>query len=165
MLRLFGCVLLVAAGALAGNARLTAIKRRVRFLEDMDAALGTLQSRIETLLSPLPDVFGDLAAGGGESVRGFFACLALSQGERPLEEVWAGALAAAELPEPERRILAPLGQTLGRYDVGRQSAEIGLVREGLRHLAASLRGEIAVRGRGYVGLGASAGALLALLLL
>lgn len=160
-----GCLLLVAAGMLAGHARTAALKERERFLGEMDAALGTLQNGIEGLLAPLPDLFEELAKRGGESVRGFFACLALSQGETPLGNAWERALNAAGLTEEERFALLPLGQVLGRYDAGRQSGEIGLARSELRRLAAGVRSELDTRGRTYVGLGASAGALLALLLL
>lgn len=150
---------------LAGRAKTAALKGRERFLGEMDAALGALQNGIEGLLAPLPDLFAELAERGGESVRGFFACLALSQGETPLGEAWVRALAAAGLTEEERQVLLPLGHVLGRYDAGRQAGEIGLARSGLRRLAGKVRGEIDTRGRTYVGLGASAGAILALLLL
>lgn len=163
--RMIGCVLLAAAGAMAGNARLSAVRRRIRFLEDMDGALGIVQGRLEALLSPLPDVFEFLAVEGAVSVRGFFTCLILGQGERPLSSVWDSALDSLALPETERRLLSPLGRILGRYDAGRQSAEITLVRDGLRRLSSELREELRTRGRSYVGLGASAGAMLALMLL
>ena len=72
--------------------------------------------------------------------------------------------ACSSRPERDRTALAGLGAVMGRYDAERQAAELALVRQRLSDSAQALEREIIARGRHYAGLGAAAGAILAVML-
>ena len=157
-LRLLGGGLLALGGALLGREKRLELTCRARCLRGLAAALGRAEGELETLRSPLEEIFAHV------SDVPFFALLSAGFGREPLERLWRRAAAAQELAEGEREALAALGAVLGRCGAERQCAEIGLVRRRLSDAAAALERELALRGRRYDGLGAALGAIVAAVL-
>ena len=157
-LRLLGGGLLVLAGALLGLDRLTARRRELSCLRGLVAALGLLAGELETLQSPLGELFSR------RTDCPFFRLVAAGFGGEALERLWSRAAQAQPIPAEERAALASLGGVLGRSGVQRQCAEIALVRRRLADRADALEREIAARARRFPLLGAALGAIVATLL-
>ena len=156
--RLLGGALLVAAGALFGCGRACALKRRLALLRELDAGLGLLAEELTALRAPLPQIFAR------ERDRPFFSLLYAGFGMEPTERLWRRAAEALDIGEADRAAIASLADVAGRYEAERQAAEIGRVRRRLETSAAALETELQGRARTFVGLGASFGAILAVLL-
>lgn len=164
-----GCAFaLCACGALGWSAA-RELKLRVEQLRAMMAALEEMERELSCRLTPMPE----LLAGLGERTPGaagqFFArCAAGMEGlDGPFSRLWDEALAESglSLAEEDRRVLAELGGTLGRYDAASQCSAIGQVRGRLAEnlvCAAERRDRL---GRVYGVLGLSAGAALVILLM
>ena len=158
VLRLLGGGLLVLAGALPGLQRLAAARRRLACLRGLAAALGLLAAELETLLSPLGELFARRADCP------FFALVSAGFGAEPLETLWARAAAAQPLSDEERTALAALGGVLGRCAAPRQVSELTLTRRRLSDAADALEREIAANTRRAPLLGAALGAIAAIVL-
>ena len=158
-LRLAGGGLLVLAGAMLGAQRLAARRRRLACLREIAAALGLLAAELETLRSPLGELFARRADCA------LFRLVSALFGTEPLETLWARAAAAQPLSAEEQGALAALGGVLGRCAAPRQAAEIALVRRRLTDAADALEREIAYRARRFPLLGAALGAIAAVMML
>ena len=156
--RLLGGVLLIAAGALFGCDRVHTLKRRLALLRALDAGFGIFADELTALRAPLPRIFAR------ERDRPFFDLLYAGFGAEPTERLWRRAAETLELDDADRSALASLADVVGRYEAERQAAEIGRVRRRLLNSAAALEAELQGRARTFVGLGASFGAILAVLL-
>ncbi len=156
--RFVGGALLVLAGALLGQQKLTEAKRRLACLRALAAALGRLEGELETLQSPLDTLFAHLADCP------FFALVSVGFGTAPLETLWRRAAQAQPIGKEEQAVLAALGGVLGRTGAQRQAGEIALARRRLTQAADALEREIAVRARRFPPLGAALGAILAAVL-
>ena len=157
--RLLGGALLVAAGALFGYDRTAALKRRLALLRELDAGLGLLADELTALRAPLPTIFAR------ERDRPFFSLLHAGFGTEPTERLWRRAAETLDLDVADRAALKSLADVVGRYEAERQANEIGRVRRRLEASAAALEAELhSGRARTFVGLGASFGAILAVLL-
>lgn len=155
--KLAGAALLTAAGALLGRGLLDPARRRAALLRSLAAGLGRLADGL-SLLRPLPEL---LAALDG---RPFFPALAEPCAAGELERAWHAAALALPLGAEEREALAELGSVLGRYGAERQIGEMELVRRRLDAAAAAEEEALKTRARPSVGLGAAAGAMLAIML-
>lgn len=164
VMKIIGALLLSGAGAALGFERSAQVKRRVRLLSALTAALGVMAEEISLLRTPLPELFAGLAGRGPEQTRAFFASLSDTRG-RPLSERWSESARALPLDGEARETLCALGMSLGRYDAASQCAQIELVCAQLRRMTQEARSERDGRARTYVGLGLSLGAMLAVILL
>lgn len=162
--RLWGALLLVISGAALGSERSARVRRRVRVLSALGAALGVMGEEISMLRTPLPELFARLAGRCAPELRGFFGALSEAEGP-PLSDRWGECVDALPLSPEERGTLRALGLSLGRYDAAAQCAQIGLVRAQVERLAQEARLERDGRGRTYLGLGLSLGAMAAVILL
>lgn len=162
--RLSGALLLVIAGAALGLERSARVKRRVRLLSALGAALGVMAEEISMLRTPLPELFAQLAGRVGPELRGFFAALSEPDG-RPVSEEWGECVDELPLLPEERETLRSLALSLGRYDAPSQCAQIELVRTQVGRLAQEARLERDGKGKTYLGLGLSLGAMVAVILL
>ena len=156
--RLLGGALLIAAGALFGYDRTAARKRRLALLRELDAGLGVLADELTALRAPLPQIFMRTRD------RPFFDLLYAGFGTQPTERLWRRAAETLDIADEDRAALASLADVAGRYEAERQAAEISRVRRRLETSAAALETELQGRARTFVGLGASFGAILAVLL-
>lgn len=158
ILKLFGGGFLVLAGVLFGHCRLSALRARERTLRELSSALGFMQNELTLLQTPLPQIF--------EKQRSclFFRLLTAGFGTEATETLWRRAAMSLDLPAEAAAALSGLGCVIGRYDAARQVAEIEIVRSQLSDSADRLSEEIAARGKSFTGLGAAAGAMLAVIL-
>lgn len=155
--KLAGAALLTAAGAMLGRGLLDPARRRAALLRSLAAGLGRLADGL-SLLRPLPQILAGLAG------RPFFPELAEPCAAGELERAWRAAALALPLGREEREALAELGSVLGRYAADRQTGELEHVRARLDAAAEAAEASLRNRSRPSVGLGAAAGAMLAVLL-
>ena len=158
LLRLLGGGLLVLAGALFGWERCAVLRRRRDCLRSLCTALGQAEGELTSLCTPLPELFARLDDCP------MFRLVSAAFGTEPLDRLWRRAAAEMPISREEQETLASLGGVLGRCDAERQAGEIRLVRQRLTEYAAAVEREIALRGRRFPGLGAAAGAILAVML-
>lgn len=163
-MKIIGALLLAGSGAALGFERSACVRRHVRLLAALTAALGVMGEEISLLRTPLPELFAGLAGRGPAQTRTFFASLSDTDG-RPLSERWSESVQALPLDGEARETLCALGMSLGRYDAGAQCAQIELTCAQLRRMTQEARIERDGRARTYVGLGLSLGAMLAVILL
>lgn len=156
--KLLGAALLTAAGALLGWERTGALRRRLALLRELSAGLGVMADELTALQTPLPRILERLRN------RPFFALVHAGFGGEPFAELWTRAARAPDLAPADREALASLGAVLGRYDADRQAAEIMLIRRRLDQSATVLEAELAGRAKNFAALGASFGAILAVIL-
>lgn len=156
--KLLGAALLTAAGALLGWERTGALRRRLALLRELSAGLGVMADELTALQTPLPRILERLRN------RPFFALVHAGFGGEPFAELWTRAARAPDLAPADREALASLGAVLGRYDADRQAAEIMLTRRRLDQSATVLEAELAGRAKNFTALGASFGAILAVIL-
>jgi len=157
-LKLLGGVLLVLAGALLGRRALAEQRARLRRLHALAAALGRLRTELLETRAPLPEILDRLRA------EPLLDLAAAGFGAEPTETLWRRAAAAQPVPEEARAALASLGAVLGRCSAERQAEELSRVRRALEEQAALAEETLRTRTRQYPGLGAAAGAVLAVLL-
>ena len=90
----------------------------------------------------------------------------ISEEERPFAQTWSRAVEAQPaLRQEDRQMLAPLGQSLGRYDVPAQVQAVSAVRRTLEEAIAQAEHCRDRQGRVYQVLGLSGGIFLVILLL
>ena len=157
-LKLLGGALLALSGALLGAGALRERREQETALRRLAAALGRLRTELLETRAPLPELFAQLRA------EPFFALLSAGFGTAPVESLWRRAAMAQPIPEEARAALAALGAVVGRCEAPRQAEELERTRRALLEQSAALRGEIAGRAAHFPGLGAAAGAILAVLL-
>ena len=169
MLRLMGAVLVAAGGACLGFQAAAGLRRQVRELRELSDGLALLERELELNAPPLDRLLARGAArsrGAAEAL--FRGCL---QGLDHLEEerfsnLWRRLTGQARGLGPEgQAVLAPLGDTLGRYDVQRQREALADTRRRLEELAGRLEADSRRQGRVYQVMGLSGGAFLVILLL
>lgn len=165
-MRLAGAALLTAAGLLAGLAAAEELRRRRDRLEELVRMLTLLGFELERFCTPLPAVFerlsGQLSGPAAALCRHVRAGLEDLSG-RALEDIWREALTV--LPVRERRMLAPLGQVLGRYGAREQLAAVEACRAAAERARDDAAAALRDRGRMYIGVGAAGAAAVAVLLL
>lgn len=157
-LKLLGGLLLAAAGGLLGWQQCAEKHRTARLLRALAADLGVMAAELTVRRALLPQIFERLRD------RPFFELLSAAFGTEPMDALWARAARSLPLPEGDREALASLSAAVGRYDAARQAAEIEAVRLRLAADAEELERFVAARGRSFAGLGASLGAMAAVIL-
>lgn len=169
MTRLIGAALVAAGGAALGFQAAAGLRGRARALEEMAEGLALLERELELNAPPLSRLLARAETRGRGPARALFqGCL------RGLEELdredfstlWRRLVGErTELLHEGQAVLAPLGDTLGRYDADRQREALSAVRRRLEALAARAEEDSRRQGRVYQALGLSGGAFLVILLL
>ena len=157
-LKIAGALLLTVAGALLGGTRTAELRRRLALLRELSTGLGLMADELTALRTPLPGILTRLRD------RPFFMLVSCGFGGEPFPRLWARAAETLDLAPTDREALASLGAVLGRYDAATQTAELTLVRRRLDRSASALEAELAGRANTFAALGASAGAILAVIL-
>ncbi|HHU22981.1 MAG TPA: stage III sporulation protein AB [Clostridiales bacterium] len=171
MTKFIGALLLIAAGAGMGVAKTRQLHFRVRSLSSILGSLEIMRGEICTRLTPLPELFLQLAAEAPGPADEFFSALKTGLtglGERSLGEIWYQALEdtpSLVLKPEEERALYLFGMSLGRFDVAEQKQAIDRCMESMGRFLETARGEAQARGRLYTGLGLALGMMLAVVLL
>lgn len=169
MMRLMGAALVAAGGAALGFQAAAGLRSQVRALEEMSQGLALLERELELNAPPL----SRLLERGAERSRGpaeklFRECLrGLDRLDREdFSTLWRRLVSGCmALGREGQAVLAPLGDTLGRYDGERQREALAAARRRLEELSARLEEDSRRRGRVYQALGLSGGAFLVILLL
>lgn len=119
-MKYLGAALIFFACLGAGTSRALEMRRRVRTLRGLTAALEVMKSEICSRLSPLPQAVEAAASGAPAELAAFFASLRRGEadiGDRSFSDIW-GAGCRETLPalgERELAALLGLGASLGRY--------------------------------------------------
>lgn len=169
-MKYIGAFLIFAACAGTGLWRAYEMRRKVRTLFGIIAALELMKGEICSRLSDLPTALTATGMAAGKELKPFFAMLTAeseSIGDRPFAQIWREcALKALPcLDESEMNALLALGAILGRYDAATQSAAFDACMENLRPAYARAAGESGAFVRTSVGAGAAMGAMIAITLL
>ena len=126
IIRLAGAACMVTAGALLGIHRSREYARRVRECEDMLHSLARMKREIDQRLTPMLELFEELAQQKN-SCQSFFHMLsaALEQGEEhTLAALWTSSAEACLPSSSARDQFAALGRALGCYDAAAECAAI-----------------------------------------
>lgn len=165
-MRLTGAALLMAAGLLTGLRMADRLQKRCALRTELERMLALMAFELGRFRTPLPQLFEKLSAGlEGEALT---LCCRMTSGldrlgERTLDGIWAEAL--EPLPPPERKILLPLGNVLGRYGAEEQLRAVESCRAAMERSQCEAQAALRERGRMYVGLSAAGAAVLVVLLL
>jgi stage III sporulation protein AB len=170
MRRTAGLLLLFASCLSFGLNLVGEKRRRVAALKELCEALEIMQGELSAHATPIPSLCAMLA----ERTRGCAAALfkALSErledlGEKDFSVLWceAGEESCALLSEEDRGLLKELGMVLGRYDLDTQLMELQRCAHSLQDRLEREKRLLPGRRRLILGLSASFGALLVILLL
>ncbi|GIO65352.1 stage III sporulation protein SpoIIIAB [Paenibacillus sp. FSL M7-1455] len=171
MLKLFGAVLILLAGTLAGFHQAARFAARPKQIRELILAMQRLETEISYGFTPLPDAFRRLAGQLGEPLRSIFKSAAnhMASGsgntaqesiQRSLHDHWKRTAMKA----PERDILHQLSFTLGTSDRQDQIKHIALAAQQLKHEEALARDEQAKYEKISRSLGLLVGALIVILI-
>ncbi len=128
MIRFIGGILIIAGTGFYGVAGVMRLRKHVRSLEGLYAALEIMKSEICQRLAPMADVLDMLACDKQNLAHGLFArCLEKmgELGEKTFSDIWRQSVTeSAELllTPDEQLVLAELGPALGKYSGGEQLA-------------------------------------------
>lgn len=170
MVKWFGAALVTAACGTAGLGFAAATRTALRQLAAWITALECLDSEARCRMTPLPEVFAQLAQNGERAVAAFFAvCAETMRRDRTLGVplVFRQALEQTrglELTGQTRQTLLNLAVSLGRFDLEGQSRAIALAVDRLRQEQRTLQAGAAARCRSYETIGVCAGLALAVIL-
>ena len=160
---------MAAGGGWLGFQAAAGLRSRVRTLEEVQAGLALMEGELELNAPPLSELLARCAARSrGASEALFRGCL---QGLNRLDEesfssLWRRTVqACGALGAEGQTLLAPLGDTLGRYGTQRQLEALSAVGRQLEDLCLRLEADSRRQGRVYQALGLSGGAFLVILLL
>ena len=119
MLRISGCVLVIAAGAMFGWMRLDGLRQRCRALAAFAEALRRGSAELGTSLTPTGELMALLAEDSNPWVSRFFTAVRddlAARGAPCFPECWQAAVDGCGILEPpERQALSALATALGQY--------------------------------------------------
>ncbi len=169
-MRVVGAALVVGSGTLIGNAVARNHLDRPRDLAEISYALAVLETEISYARTPLGEALSRASrTSRGVAARMFRAAAARLAGSEGLPgEAWVAAVREAydssALAPEDRDALVAFGATLGSCSADDQLRHISLLRERLRATEAKARAEADRSARMWRYLGATVGAMIALLL-
>ncbi|UQZ32550.1 stage III sporulation protein AB [Paenibacillus sp. PK3_47] len=171
MLKLFGAVLIVLAGTLAGFVRAAQYADRPRNIRGLIAALQRLETEIQYGYTPLPEALRRIGQQSKEPLRSFFTTAAEEMSpplDRSAEEAIQRAMEAhfrsAALKGAEKEILRQLSCTLGTSDRSNQSTHISLALQQLKQEETAAREDQGKYEKMSKSLGLLLGALIVILI-
>jgi len=168
-MRFIGASLLIAASILSGACAVRMKKRRLCTLRELCEALEIMQGELSLHNSSLPEMFRLLSIHGTGKAGEIFSLL-LEQlpllGECSFSYIWDKALYCCrdELNPSERETLKSLGFYLGRYDTETQIRQLRACLTVLQTNLAEEEKSFPTERKLLLGLSASAGAMIAILL-
>lgn len=167
--RLFGAGLIFTALAFGALIYLKARRQRIELLSLLSAALDTAAGELSLRSLPLTRLFELLAKRSDGMAAEFFKALCTGMDRLSEEDFFTLWTNAAEehltaLNTAEREEIARLGAVLGRYELPRQLEAIRGCRTAVDNALLQARQDYPTRRRLALGLSASAGALLIIIL-
>jgi len=168
-MKMLGFLLISLSSALCGLCYISLKKDRVSELEAFSDMLTLMQGELLCRLSPLTELAAKLSENTEGKAGSFLKILALNLemlGERAFYDIWCESLnvCVSELNKNELEAIKSLGNILGRYDVKTQTKAIDEVIEVLKRSALCEKDQLPQLKRLSMGISASAGAILAILL-
>lgn len=158
-----------AGGAFLGFQAAAGLRSRVRAVRQTAEGLALLERELELSAPPLNQLLARGEAHSQGAVKELFQdCIRGLDGldREDLSVLWRRLVSKrTELGPEGQALLAPLGDTLGRYDVQRQQQALSAVCRRLGELADRLETDSRRQGRVYQALGLSGGVFLIILLL
>jgi stage III sporulation protein AB len=171
MLKLFGALLIFAAGTLAGFYQSSRYMNRPVQIRHLVLALERLQTEISYGGTPLPEALARSGRGIPQPVGALFAEASRRMnepGSSSAMEIWQDAVAETwkrtAMREPEREILMSVGATLGASGRDDQLKHLRLAVRQLQSEEETARDEQMRYGKMWRSLGIMAGALVVILM-
>lgn len=130
MLRIIGCIIVIACTTTFGMSCASRLGIRVKVLSGLISALEVMRSEICDRLTPIPELMGTLGRETEPPLRSLFlSCTDQMQnlGAKSFYFMWKHAVTKSEsleLNDREQKTLIELGHVLGRYDTVEQSKAI-----------------------------------------
>jgi stage III sporulation protein AB len=170
MIQFFGALLLAGGATALGLGAANQLGARTNTLRAMCDALQMMERELSFRLTPMPELLNRVAKGASPPAAAFFnACAKELSTSTPLtmSAIWDCALGEKlpDLSAEDRRILCPLGNILGRFDVDCQREALSAAIQELER--AKLQAEEIHRRQGkvYSILGLVSGAFFVILLI
>ena len=167
--RIFGAGLILAALAFGALVYLNTRRQRIELMAQLSAALDTAAGELSLRSLPLPRLFELLEKRSGGAAAEFFGALCTGMdrlSEEDFSTLWESA--AEEhlglLHSTEREEIDRLGAVLGRYELQRQLAAVRDCRAAMDRALSSARQDYPTQRRLALGLSATTGALLIIIL-
>ena len=169
-MKLFGSMLLLAGCSGAGIILVKRLENRAKILQSMISVLEIMEREMGFRLSTLDEIIDAARRDVSGPVKEFLCrCLTVLNEKCDVlfSEIWSQALneCLPMLNWTDRESMLALGAVLGRYDAESQKQMIEHVRMRLEESLAEAKKECRSHGKVYRTVGATAGALLVILLL
>ena len=169
-MKLIGFMLVILSAACCGLCVSTAKSERLDELMSFSSMLEHMQAELLSHQRALPDMVDKLSSLSSGRAQTFIKLLSTSLdklGKIPLEDIWYSCLheSTASLNEAELNALASISSVLGKYDVEHQAKLMGEVKNILDSALKKESAELPQYKKSALGITASAGAMLAILLL
>lgn len=171
MIQLIGAALVTAGGAAAGLGMAGQVRRTIRQLETLSAALEQLENELQYRLLPVGQLFAVLGERTQDEIGSLFRLSSEKMAQdRTLPALQAVSRSMDELPELSlgqegAKTLLELAAALGRYDLEGQCRAIALARRRLAAQYDRLLADKSSRCRSYGVLGICTGLALAIILI
>lgn len=163
MLRIIGCILVVACSATFGISCAARLGIRVRAISGIIFALEVMKSEICDRLTPMPALMEMLSEQTDAPVNNLFALCEHQMnnlGAKSFYFIWKNAVEASpqmELRTQEAHTLIELGHVLGRYDTQEQASIISSTIRRFEHYLKLAEQERKSQGKLHAALGVAAG--------
>lgn len=164
-LKLLGAALIITAGGLFSGGIISWEKNHCALLSDISTALEALAEKLEAYSMALPAAFSQMAEKSSDELRNFFNALNEKIFGLEMEKLWGQEVEKLPLLPDEKRSLAALGACLGKSDAETQSLEIRRVRAKMLAYLDERRKGLGSFCRCCMGVGISASAIIAVMLL
>ena len=171
MIKVLGVLLVTVGTAGAGFGFARAVRGQIRQMVALIAALEYLKSEMEYRLTPLPELFAELAQGEEAAAAAFFGrCAGSMREDRSAspQVVFRGAMEQTKELQWSRRTreaMMNLAFSLGRFDLGGQRRAIELAQERIGQELQEVQAGSRARCRSYETIGICAGLAVAVILL
>lgn len=163
-LKLFGAIAVCLCGALIGHSRSVYEKECAALTADLSSCLTDMADEIVTLQTPIPQLMLRITESERPAAP-FFGSVLKNMETMPLGEAWRGALPSTNLSNAEYEIMSALAAGFGKYEAHSQASELNLAASRLEKQV-NIRSEtIRRQGKLSTALGASLGAMCAIMLL
>lgn len=163
-LKLLAAFAVCLCGALIGRSKTVYEKERAALTADLSACLADMADEISTIQTPIPQLMRRISACERPAAP-FFGAVLKNMETMPLGEAWKSALPSVDLPTAEHEIMSALAAGFGKYDANSQASELNLAASRLEKQVNIIREKISREGKLSTALGASLGAMCAIMLL
>ncbi len=169
-MKILGFLMITLSSAVCGLCYVSIKEERMKELEAFSFMLELIRGELEANLCPLPELSVKLAAKVEGKAHVFLTLLSLNfemLGAKAFEDIWCESLnmCCSELNENEKQILSTLGKVLGKYDISFQCVALENAVNLLQRSLSDEKNRMPQLKHLTLGISASAGAMLAILLI